>query len=197
MSNWREIQSEEIHANIKQKCFQVGLVGGENLKRKFLSDNIRKVNVAGKIACIYCNRLLSHKKSSKTFHQNLNITFYHATKIIITKLLSYIWCTCRHAQRRNLPCEKTSTNTTCYILLRQIGAYRSNDCFIFGRKFTTIYFCSKAFTMCSRIFQIFRSSAVKGHCFLQINVGLAALLFEDLIRDLQCTFFRKMLTSAS
>ena len=69
-SNWREIQRsevaylKEIDSNIKNG-FRWAWLEEKDCNDNFLSDYIRKVNIAGKVLCTYCNQLLSHKSGGK------------------------------------------------------------------------------------------------------------------------------------
>ena len=74
-SNWREIQRsevaylKEIDSNIKNG-FRWAWLEEKDCNDNFLSDYIRKVNIAGKVLCTYCNQLLSHKSGSKNIKKH-------------------------------------------------------------------------------------------------------------------------------
>ena len=118
-----------------------------------------------------------------------------------TKLLWNHWMLIRIDNRQRLvdinnketcSLKKRSYPTPQIIYFQDTLAHAGVISFISGRKLTTIYFRSKAFTIASRISRRFKSSGIykliKRHCSL-LKEGLAALLFEDLVRDLHFKFF--------
>ena len=218
-SNWREIQRsevaylKEIDSNIKNG-FRWAWLEEKDCNDNFLSDYIRKVNIAGKVLCTYCNQLLSHKSggkndikkhAAKKSHQNVlklrktNTTLPAVMQLSKPSSSSSSNCTITYGAPPNVHNEQA-----CLVKRPQPSSQivSFQDRLAHAEAMTVSFLAENTlpFTFAPKLVQFTQElakdskvlqsmSMSKDAASYKLKEGLAPLLLENLVTDLQNNFF--------
>ena len=218
MSQWREISRhnsnlKEIDLGIKN-CFRWGWLEEKDSNGHYLSDYIRKINIPGKVACTYCNVLLSYKSGGKKDLKNHAKNKKHLEVIKLKKTNTTLPSTLT-----SKPSE-TSTSVICSLPYGAAPNVHDGEACqsirkdplplivsLDDRKAHTEAFLvsfmaehSLPFTLAPQLIRLAQELSKDSRCLQSMSMarttasyklrdGLASSLFDDIVEDLKSSFF--------